>query len=119
MAEQVNFDAYNDEDINDYKPSKLRSESNITSNNNNKPLEIVIKKEQCTEIGCFIQTHNQCKYCRQFKCNNHLQKICGLFGGYCTYCYKRKLMIFIGGIICVAIILALIFYLMHMMGVYS
>ena len=108
----VNFDAYNDNnnDINKYKNTK-------TQNININALEIVIKKEQCTEIGCFIQTHNQCKYCRQFKCNNHLKNIC-IFGPYCIYCHKRKVMIGIGVVLCVLIAIALIFWLLYMIGVY-
>lgn len=116
--DEVNFDAYNDEDEIELNKTKSRSPRSADGAGRTRDaLEIVIKKQQCTEIGCFTQTHNQCIYCRQFKCDIHVKNIC-IFGPYCMYCHKRKWYIIIGSIICVAIAIALIFWLMYMLGVY-
>lgn len=118
--DEVNFDAY-DDDI-EYKKQKSRSpragSPSAGNESRSNALEIVIKKQQCTEIGCFTMTHSQCKHCSHFKCDKHLKKLC-LFGPFCAYCHKRKQYITIGSVICVLVILTLIFYLLHTFGVYS
>ena len=126
---QVDFGAYKEEDNVIVSSSSVMVESNESNQVNNKLIindndnseqlqELVISEEQCTEIACFAMTYTQCEHCRNYKCDNHLHRLC-MFGPYCQYCHKRKMYIVIGSIICVLIVLALIFWSLHLAGVYS
>eukprot|EP01084_Bolivina_argentea_P073922 134112_1 len=119
LVESICFDAIKDE--NDTKQTnETRSKNSVVKKSNKKDaFEMIIPEQNCTEIGCWTKTYEQCQHCRQFKCEQHLLFIVHLFGPYCIYCYKRKWYIIIGTGICVVICIALFFWMLHMLGVYS